>query len=626
MNSTDGVKVYPPNDWMVPVMNPSYEESADGKPTVIRHPRVGLGLAVDVETTGLQIHRAELVGISMSWKPGRAAYIPVGHRTLHAPKQIKKEDAFKTLSPILQNPAVEKVGHNLKFDFSILCEEGLVLKNLYFDTMIASYCLDPSRPGHGLKDLASQYLNRNMTRLEELLPKGIQRASPYDFPMDQIEVEKAAPYACADADCTLQLLEKLNPMLEEKDLHSLFYDLEMPLVEILSEMERTGIKVDLPYLQKLGEEFQSEILALERQIFKIAGQEFNINSSKQLSFVLFEKLKLPPQRKTKTDYSTDDEVLRFLSASHELPKLLIEHRELSKLKSTFIDGLVEEVNPKNSRIHTSFNQAGTATGRLSSSDPNLQNIPIRTERGRKIRKGFVPEAGWVFVSADYSQIDLRVLAHLSGDPELRKAFHQGGDIHLATAAKVLHIPPEKVTPEQRNRAKAINFGIVYGQQAFGLSQQLGISNQEAQELIGSYFEKYAGVKVWIEKIKKEARANGFVKTLLGRIRYLPEINSKNGAMRSFAERTAMNTPVQGTSADIIKAAMIKIPKALKSHALSARMLIQVHDDLLFEVPKAEAEKLARLVKHEMETAVAMDVPLVADLKIGKNWSEMVPVK
>ena len=579
-------------------------------------------IAVDTETTGLRLHRSELVGISVAWAKGRAAYIPLAHRTLGAPRQLEKSKVFKALGPALGDPKIEKVGQNIKFDYSMLATEGQEMKNLAFDTMVAAYVLDPSRVSYGLKDLTAEFLGRQMTRLEELVPKGVAKASPQDFPMDQVEVEKAAPYACADADCSLQLAEHLAPLLKEKHLEKLFYELEMPLVEILAGMEMAGIKVDPDYLRELGDKFSKEIRGLEKEAFKLAGQEFNLNSSKQLGFILFEKLKLPTVRKTKTGFSTDEETLKALSSSHGLPALLIKHREFSKLKSTFIDGLLEELDPRTSRIHTSFNQAGTATGRLSSTDPNLQNIPIRTEAGRMIRRAFIPEKGHVFLSADYSQIDLRVLAHLSGDPALRKAFREGGDVHRATAAQVFHLKPDEVTDEQRGRAKAINFGIVYGQQAFGLSQQLGVPMKEAQELINMYFERYSGVKEWIESTKSEAHKAGFVKTLLGRIRYLPELGSKNPSMRSFAERTAVNTPVQGTSADIIKAAMIRIHPALKISGLSARMLVQVHDDLLFEVPRNELSPTAALVKKEMEGAVELSVPLVADLRSGENWADM----
>ncbi|OGR83224.1 MAG: DNA polymerase I [Elusimicrobia bacterium RIFCSPLOWO2_01_FULL_54_10] len=579
-------------------------------------------IAVDVETTGLRLFHSELVGISVSWEKGHAAYIPLAHRTLSAPRQIPKAKVFEALRPVFENPKIKKIGQNIKFDYSMLAAEGLGLKNIHFDTMVAAYVLDPSRPSYGLKDLASEFLGRQMTRLEELVPKEVKKASAHDFPMDQVEVEKAAPYACADADCALQLANHFAPMLKDKDLVRLFQDLEMPLVEVLAEMEMAGIRVNPKYLEDLGEKFSKEIRELEAKAFKAAGQEFNLNSSKQLGFILFEKLKLPPVRKTKTGFSTDEEVLKTLSPSHELPALLIRHRELSKLKSTFIDGLLEELNRKTGRIHTSFNQAGAATGRLSSTDPNLQNIPIRTEAGRMIRRGFIPDEGFTFLSADYSQIDLRVLAHLSKDPALIDAFAKGGDIHRSTAAQVFHLKPGEVTDEQRNRAKAINFGIVYGQQSFGLSQQLGVSMSEAQDMINKYFEKYSVVKDWIENTKKEARKDGFVKTLLGRIRYLPEIGSKNPHMRSFAERTAVNTPVQGTSADVIKAAMLRVRKALKFQGLSARMLVQVHDDLLFEVPAEETDATAALVKKEMEQAVELLVPLVADLKSGKNWADM----
>lgn len=583
-------------------------------------------IAIDVETTGLDVHKHELVGISFSWKKEFAAYIPLRHRTLDAPKQLDPEEVLKRLRPLFENPAIQKVGQNLKFDFSFLAQAGLRMKNLHFDTMIASYCLDPSRSSHRLKDLAAEFLGRQMTRIEELAPSISKRRSPGDFPMDQIPINEVSPYACADADCTLQLQERLDPLLKEKGIDNLFYKLEMPLVEILSEMEMTGIRVDTDLLEKLGAQFTEEISKLETKAHHLADQEFNLNSSKQLSFILFEKLKLPPVRKTKTGFSTDEEVLHTLSSSHELPQILLKHRELSKLKSTYIDGLLNQVHPESSKIHTAFNQTGTSTGRLSSSDPNLQNIPIRTEQGRMIRRAFMPEKGNVFLSADYSQIDLRVLCHLSGDPVLSAAFRQDADIHRATAAEVFHLKPEAVSEEQRKRAKAINFGIVYGQQSFGLSQSLGISMSDAQSLIESYFQKYAGVKDWIENIKKEAKEQGYVKTLLGRVRYLPEIHSKNGSIRAFAERMAMNTPVQGTSADIIKAAMITLHKKLQdSKELEAKMLVQVHDDLLFEVPKKNLQAAAQLVKTEMENAIQLSIPVLVDLKTGPNWADLKPL-
>ena len=579
-------------------------------------------IAVDVETTGLDIQKLDLVGISLSWKKEFAAYIPVGHHYLGVPNQPGLKAVLDALRPILEDESVEKVGQNLKFDFSVLRKAGLRMKNLYFDTMIASYCLDPSKPSHRLKDLVSEFLQRDMTRIQELVPKS-GRGAPKEMPMDQVPIEKVSPYACADADCAFQLLQRLAALLKEKKCESLFFDLEMPLVEILSDMEMTGIKVDAEYLGELDVKFTEQIRELEICAHKLAGEEFNLNSSKQLSSILFEKLKLPALRRTKTGYSTDEEVLNQLCSSHELPRILLKHREVSKLKSTYIDGLLSQVNAANSRIHTSFNQAGTSTGRLSSSDPNLQNIPIRSEQGRMIRRAFVPEKGTVFLSADYSQIDLRVLSHLSGDPVLSQAFREGADIHRSTASQVFRVPPDEVTDAQRSRAKTINFGIVYGQQAFGLSQGLGISMAEAQAMIESYFQKYSGVKEWIEKTKKEARIEGSVRTLLGRVRYLPEIHSKNAAMRAFAERTAINTPVQGTSADIIKAAMINIHRKLKGKPdLKIEMLVQVHDDLLFEVPEDRLEDAALFVKSEMENALRLSVPVIVDLKTGKNWADL----
>ncbi len=581
--------------------------------------------ALDLETTGLNVRKLQVVGLSFAWEKDKAFYIPVGHRYLGAPDQPDLREVLNLLRPALENPKIRKIGQNLKYDYSVLRESGIETQNLYFDTMIASYCLDPSRKSHGLKDLVQEFLGRTMTRIEELFADSALKSSDGELPMEQVPVEKAAAYAAADADCTYQLYLFFKKMLKEKEAESLFYDLEMPLVPIIAAMERKGIRVDVPYLKQLGKEFAAEIQTLEKRAHELAGQEFNLNSSKQLAFILFEKLKLPAAKKTKTGFSTNEEVLAGLSAMHELPRILLRHRELAKLKSTYADGLLLEVVEKTSRVHTSFNQAGTATGRLSSSDPNMQNIPIRTELGRKIRKSFVPEPGNIFVSADYSQIDLRVLAHLSSDESLRKAFRSGEDIHRATAAEVFHVGLREVSSEQRSRAKAINFGIVYGQQAFGLSQSLGIPMKEAQDLIDRYFQRYPRVKEWIENIKVEARKNGYVKTLLGRRRYIPEIESKNGAMRAFAERVAMNTPVQGTSADIIKAAMIKIAvhPEMKS---DCQMLLQVHDDLLFECPKSALEKNAKIIQNEMENAIQLSIPVLVDVKFGGNWAEMESIK
>jgi DNA polymerase-1 len=466
--------------------------------------------------------------------------------------------------------------------------------------------------------MAIDYLGFRMTEIEELIGKGASQIT-----MNLVPVEKAAPYAAADAVAVLLLAEKLSPEIREKKLERLFFETEMPLLKILAEMEYTGIKVDVQYLRKLEDEFAALQKKLEAEIFSLAGQEFNPNSTKQLGVILFEKLQLPVIRRTKTGYCTDEEVLRQLSLQHELPQKLIDYRELQKLKSTYIDALLSMNDPDTQRVHTSFNQTVTATGRLSSSAPNLQNIPVRSDYGKMIREAFVPDEGHVFLSADYSQIDLRVLAHVSNDEALVSAFSKGGDIHAATAREVFNIAiGEEVPLDRRRMAKSINFGIVYGISPYGLAQQLKISNEEAKIYIQSYFAKYRGVEEWIRTVLKEARTNGYVTTLLGRIRYLPDINSSNGQVRSFAERMAMNTPIQGTSADIIKVAMITLAGKLQEKAFKTKMLVQVHDELLFEVPENELQSVSGIIKDEMENAMKLTVPVIVDLKAGRNWAEM----
>lgn len=571
----------------------------------------------DLETTHLNPFFAKIVGISFSFKPGEGYYLPFGHSYLGCPEQLNKDDVLKELKPILGNEQIAKYGQNIKYDYLVLSKEGTEVKNITFDTMIASYLLNPSRQNHNLDDLVLEYLGEKMTPIEELIGKGAKQKT-----IDKVDIEQVKNYSCAHAETVFRLVEILKPLLEEKKLNSLFYNVEIPLLYVLAEMEKNGIRIDIEYFKNLSKEFTQEIKKLEKKIYQIAGQEFNLNSPKQLSFILFEKLKLPVIRRTKTGVSTDEEVLKTLSLTHDLPRLLLEYREIQKLQSTYIDGLIEAVNPQTGRIHTSFNQTVTATGRLSSSEPNLQNIPIRTELGRKIRRGFVPEEGWLFLSADYSQIDLRVLAHISGDKVLLEAFKKGGDIHNATACEIFSISPDEITPELRRIAKTINFGIIYGMSAYGLSQQLNIPQEEAEKYIENYFTKYSGVKIWIEKILEEAREKGYVSTLLNRIRYLPEINSKNGQMRSFAERTAMNTPIQGSAADIIKVAMINISHKLQVTGYRSRMLVQVHDELLFECPEDEIEEIRKLVKNEMENAIKLSIPLVAEIKTGLNWRDL----
>jgi DNA polymerase I len=599
-------------------------------------------LALDTETTGLDSLTTKLVGISLSYQKGTACYIPLGHQVLGGPAQLSIEVVRKALSALLVGDQPRLYGHNLKFDVQVLESHGIPVGKLACDTMVASYVLNPSRNNHGLKDLALDLLGEQMTPIDQLIGKGAKQIS-----MDAVAVEEAAPYACADADMTLRLAEKLEPMLKEKGLEPLFYEMEMPLVKILSDMERVGTRIDRPYLEALGRDLRAQAEKIEQEIYKIAGETFNVNSPKQLSTVLFEKLKLPVIRRTKTGISTDEEVLQKLSEQHPLPKRLMDYRELQKMISTYVEGLLAAARGPEDRIHTSFNQTVAATGRLSSSNPNLQNIPIRTELGRRIRKAFIPKAGWTFLSADYSQIDLRMLAHISEDKALCEAFQNGEDIHTATACEIFGITAKEMTPEVRRVAKSINFGIVYGISAFGLAQQLGIPVEEAQSHINRYFERYPGVKAWIEKTLAEARRDGYVRTLLGRIRYLPEIQSTNGSMRGFAERVAMNTPIQGTSADVIKLAMIKLAQARvpdrplpsrervpspdlrlpspgKGEGWAGHMLVQVHDELLFEIPPEDLPRSQSKIKELMETAIPLRIPVIVDLKVGHNWAEMTP--
>ncbi len=571
----------------------------------------------DLETTHTNPLLAKIVGLSFSFEPQKAYYLPLGHRYLNCPEQLSKNEILIKLKSIFENPEIKKYGQNIKYDLLVLRQHDIILKGIAFDTMIASYLLNPSKQNHNLGDIVLEYLGEKMTPIESLIGKGAKQTT-----IDKIDIEQVKNYSCADADKVLQLVEILKPLLKEKKLDDLFYNIEMPLLNVLADMENNGICIDVKYFENLSNEFAQEIEKLEKKIYQLAGQEFNLNSPKQLAFILFEKLSLPVVRRTKTGISTDEEVLKNLSSLHELPRLLLEYRELQKLKSTYIDSLIDLVNPGTGRVHTSFNQTITATGRLSSSEPNLQNIPIRTELGRKIRRGFIPEEGRLFLSADYSQIDLRVLAHVSADPVLTDAFRKGEDIHNATACEIFGISAEKITPDLRRIAKTINFGIIYGMSSYGLSQQLNITQEEAEKYINNYFLKYSGVKLWIEKILKEAREKGYVSTLLNRIRYLPEINSKNGQMRSFAERTAINTPVQGSAADIIKVAMIRISEELRAKSLKSRMLVQVHDELLFESPEEEIEEMKKIAKDGMENAIKLSIPLIADIKVGANWRDL----
>jgi DNA polymerase-1 len=477
--------------------------------------------------------------------------------------------------------------------------------------------LDPGRRSHGLDLLALEFLDHTMTTFADLCGKGKQ-----ELPYDVVPISCARDYSCEDADVTWQLEQRFRPQLEAQQIHELFRNVEMPLVSVLADLEWTGVEIDIPWFASLKERFARERQRVEREIYASAGGEFNINSNPQLREVLFERLKLPILKKTSTGPSTDVTVLQELAeAGHELPVLLMEYRELSKLESTYIDALPLAVNPHTGRVHTSFNQTVAATGRLSSTEPNLQNIPIRRELGRDIRRGFIPRKGWMFLAADYSQIELRLLAHLSGDPAFVHAFQSGGDIHRQTAALIFDVPLEQVTSEMRGRAKTINFATIYGQGAHALSRQLKISHAEAKEFIERYFERFRRVREYLDSMVDYAREHGYVETIFKRRRYVPELRDRNFSIRAFGERTAANSPIQGSAADLIKIAMIRIHERLRGERLSSRMLLQVHDELVFEVPGPEAEVVTQLVRTEMESAATLSVPLVVDVGTGKNWLE-----
>ncbi len=583
----------------------------------LREARGELHLSLDPIVSNTDPLHAQLLGLALSFKASSARYIPFQPSSLLGPQTLSLAVVQKHLAPLLEGKNVQLYGHNLKFSQLVMKRHGLPLGTLRCDTMVASYVLNPSRPNHFLKELVLEVLGERMNGPEQILGKGAQQLQ-----MDQVPLETLVPYACARADRALRVADVLEKQIQEKHLDKLFYEMEMPLIEVLVHMEERGIRLDRPWLGDLGKTLLERLQALEKKIYELAGESFNINSPKQLSTILFEKLKLPVVRRTKTGFSTDEEVLQTLSTSHPLPASLIEFRELQKMQSTYVVGLQEGLPPGEERIHTNFNQTVAATGRLSSNSPNLQNIPIRTELGRQIRKAFVPEKGWTFLSADYSQIDLRVLAHLSQDPTLMKAFKNNEDVHTITAAEVFGVALPKVTTDMRRAAKSINFGIIYGMSSYGLSQQLQIPTEEAKSYIDRYFERYPGVKAWIDQILKDARGKGYVTTLLGRIRYLPEILSKNTAVRGFAERTAMNTPVQGTSADIIKLAMLNLEKSEANKEWSGRMLLQVHDELLFEIKPPDMDSSGKRIKQLMEEALPLSVPVTVDLKSGSNWAEM----
>ena len=573
----------------------------------------------DTETTSLDPISAELVGMSFSLAPKEGYYLPLGHISQGREKNLDLQESLSLFKPILEDEKTSKIGQNLKYDRGVLLNYGIELRGIAFDTMVASYLLNPSARQHNLSNLAEKYLDYKMIEIGELIGTGKKQKSFAEVPLDL-----ALKYSAEDADIALRLRGVLEPLLKRNELDRLFRNVEMPLVPVLCDMEYAGVSLDTRILKKMSASLEKQMERLTGEIHSLAGGEFNINSPTQLQKILFEDLKLPPGRKTEkgTGRSTDVEVLEQLSKFHPLPRKILEYRQLSKLKSTYADALFDLINPKTNRVHTSFNQTVTATGRLSSSDPNLQNIPIRTEVGRELRKAFVPATEDNFIlSADYSQIELRVLAHFSRDETLTESFRRGEDIHARTASEIYGVKIEKVIPEMRRQAKTVNFAVMYGVTAYGLSQQTELSTSEAKKFIDIYFARYPEVKKYIDEIKDVARKQGYVTTLLGRRRYLPEITSKNRQVREFAERTAINTPIQGSAADMIKVAMVNIWRELKRRKLETKMILQVHDELVFEVPQKEVETVKNLVKKKMETALKLSVPVKVDIGVADNWLE-----
>ncbi len=574
--------------------------------------------AIDTETTSKDPMKANLVGLSFSMKPDEAFYIPCAHDYPEAPAQLELQKVLSQLKPVLESPDIKKIGQNIKYDWMVLKRHGINLAGVKFDTMLASYLINPSKRAHNLDQIALDFLDHKTITYEEISGKGKK-----DVSFAEISLEKAVPYSCEDADITLMAYHVLMPLIDNAGLMELYNNVELPLVPVLMNMEMTGVCVDKQKLMDLSKSFEHQLEQLESMIYSMAGEEFNIRSSQQLGRILFEKLKLPVQKKTKkkTGYSTDVNVLTALADKHELPEIILRHRTLAKLKSTYTDALLDLVHPETGRIHTSYNQTVTATGRLSSSDPNLQNIPIRTDEGMEIRKAFVPRKDWTLVSADYSQIELRILAHYAADDILIEAFKNDEDIHTRTATEVFQVFPSFVTSELRRQAKVINFGIVYGMSPYGLSKELGISRKMAKIYIDNYFDRYKGVKRFVDQTVSDARKTQKTSTLLGRIRLLPDINSSNKAVREFAERTAINTPVQGTAADLIKLAMIRVDAAFRERGLNSAMLLSVHDEIVFEVPSEELASVKVLVKEIMEGIWNLKVRLKVNLALGDNWAE-----
>ena len=566
----------------------------------------------DTETTNIDVYSAELVGLSFAIKAHEAWYLSMPANQEECQKKLE------LLRPLFENETILKIGQNLKYDISMLAQYGISVKGPMFDTMLAHYLLEPEQR-HNMDYLAEVYLNYLTIPIEDLIGKGRQQKTMREVPVEQVK-----EYAAEDADITLQLYEKLLPLLKENGVEKLFYEIEMPLVPVLSRMEANGVRIDTQNLQQISEEFGGEIRKIEEKIYELAGAPFNIASPKQLGEVLFEKLKIDEKaKKTKTgQYATGEDVLQKLLHKHPIIQMILDYRSFTKLKSTYLDALPALVNPRDGLIHTSYNQAVTATGRLSSNNPNLQNIPVRTEKGREIRRAFVPRSdAFTLLAADYSQIELRIIAHLSQDPAMVADFNLGHDIHAATAAKVFHVPMDQVTKEQRSRAKAVNFGIIYGMSAFGLAERMELSRSEAADIIKKYFEEYAGIKEYMNRSIALAREHGYAETILGRRRYLRDINSANSVVRGFAERNAINAPIQGSSADMIKIAMIGIHEEMERLKMQSKMILQVHDELVFDAHLDELNDLKAIVNDKMVNALPLSVPVVVEMNTGANWLE-----
>jgi len=573
--------------------------------------------SIDLETTSPFPMWAEWVGMSLSYAPDQAFYVPLGHKLREGETELPLSWVVEQMKPLLEDDTVKKVGQNIKYDWIVLRRYGIELRGISCDTMIASYLLNPTQHQHNLAEIAQEYLGRRVSSYKDVVGSGSKAVT-----FAEIDLEKARDYSCEDAEVTLALSRVLLPKLAEEGLKDLYDQMELPLLVVLARMEMHGVKIDLDLLRDFSKEIEIQLQQKMDRIYALAGETFNIHSSQQLGKILFEKLKLPMVKKTKTGYSTDVDVLTKLALHHELPLEVLAFRNLSKLKSTYVDALPKMVHPQTGRIHTSYNQTVTATGRLSSSDPNLQNIPVRGEEGGRIRQAFIPEKGHRLVSADYSQIELRILAHFSQDEALVDAFRRDEDIHAHTASEIYGVPKEQVTPSMRREAKVINFGILYGMSAYGLSQQLGIDPKLAQARIDDYFKKHPGVAGYIERGLQEAREKGYVTTLFNRRRYLPELHSPATPVRQAAERMAINTPLQGTAADIIKVAMIRVQNLIDRSGLSTRMIMQVHDELVFEAPEEEVERVVPLIREEMEHVIPLVVPLKVSIHHGRNWAEV----